>query len=456
MTTIRLLAVAAVAAVASILPAAGSASAATASNGKIAYERADDIWVMDADGSKAMNVTSSPDAIDADPDWSPDGSRIAFVSEADLGGNADGNLEVFVMNGDGSNLRQVTETSDADIYGGDHYHPSWSPDGSKLAFTWASPYGTEEIYVLELGGSDKVGQLLTDPGDYASKWSPDWSPDGAKLVFTWGFYPYQDVVIINADGSGQTDLSPDPDPSCEYCEPYDDVDPEFSPDGKRIVFMSDRSPKDQADWHYRNEDIFVMNVDGSNLVQLTDWHGYDNSPTWSPDGTQIVYTSDRDGAYDLYAVPAPATEPPVTAPGMSSRTSAETATAEVPRSTRLTSSSAEEGAATWQRVATGTTQPRCTIRGDSGANVLNGTSGNDVICGLGGNDVINGQGGNDIVIGGPGADELRGGTGADTLLGREGHDVLGGGRGNDTLDGGLGNDRCAQGAGTGSITACEA
>jgi Tol biopolymer transport system component len=327
MRTILLVAVASLLAA---LPLASPASAAPTD--QVAFERDGDIWVMNADGTGEVNLTNHP-AIDAHPDWSPDGTRIAFISNrADVAQNEDGNLEVFVMNADGTEVTQVTDS----VYpfpgqsGYDHYYPSWSPDGTQLAFEWNSPYGSREIYVINLDGTDE--RLVTDRSDFASKMHPDWSPVGNQIAFTWGFgyLVAEDVYVINADGTGQQNLTPD-------TVNWTDFDPAWSPDGTRIAFVTTRNPGEMG---LPNEDVYVMNADGTGLLQLTDCTCYDNEPSWSPDGTQVTFTSNRSGAWDLWTVDVPA------APRGSVGTAA--LSGPVPPAHQLTDTAAAEANSAWK------------------------------------------------------------------------------------------------------------
>jgi Tol biopolymer transport system component len=169
----------------------------------------DEIYIAAADGSERRNLTANP-ANDWGPDWSPDGTTIAFNSDRDappLGG--------YLVNPDGSNLRAI----DA---GGWFEYPSFSPDGTRIAFMGAR--GADyDIYVIDLA-TEAVTRLTSARG--AEGW-PSWSPDGATIAFTsvrddcsyapvdqdcWqtgDIGPHHDIWLINADGTNERRVTPE-------------------------------------------------------------------------------------------------------------------------------------------------------------------------------------------------------------------------------------------------------
>ncbi len=234
-----------------------------------------DIYVMNTDGSDPVQLTTDP-ADDLHPAWSPDGSRIAFTSDRD------GNENIFVMNADGSELTRLTTSE------GDDAHPAWSPDGTKIAFSSDrdDEDGTE-IYTINPDGSEVT--RITDAGGHSRE--PAWSPDGTRIAYTATSGGQDNEIFVitlgEAEGVNLTDTS------------GDDERPDWSPDGSRIVFVTNREG---------NENIFVMNADGSDQSRRTSEDEDDNHPAWSPDGRYIIFSSERDENLELYRMTAEGSE----------------------------------------------------------------------------------------------------------------------------------------------------
>jgi Tol biopolymer transport system component len=222
---------------------------------------------MDPNGSNQTNLTNSPDAADASPNWSPDGTKIAFNSNKD---NSD-NSEIYVMDANGSNVVRLTNNPAGD------YAPVWSPDGARIAFV-TDRDGNFEIYVMEADGSNQIN--LTNNPAADDNFGMCWSPDGGKIAFTSDRSGDTRIYVMDANGSNLIQLTN---------RPGDDLNPDWSPDGAKIAFTNSLAP---------NDDIYVMDANGSNQVQLTNGPGTaaNFGPSWSPDGAKIAFTSTRDPA----------------------------------------------------------------------------------------------------------------------------------------------------------------
>ncbi len=243
--------------------------AAFAVNGRIAFTSDNTIYTINPDGLGLLQLTQTGNGFrDRYPNWSPDGTRIAFGRTTFTVQS-----QIYVMNADGSNPTRITNNSASDS------QPSWSPDGTKIAFVSNRDEGKGEIYVMNADGSNQT--RLTTNTDV--ELDPAWSPDGTKIAFTSsrdfpgltgnvgnGF----EVYVMNADGSNPTRLTNNS---------TVDGGPSWSPDGTKIAFNSQRTGLPL---------VFVMNANGSNQVNVTQSTTLDSGdPEWSPDGTTIAFTS---------------------------------------------------------------------------------------------------------------------------------------------------------------------
>ena len=132
----------------------------------------------------------------------------------------------------------------------------------------------------------------------ADEFNPSWSPDGTKIAFDRVIDGNSDIWVMNADGSDQTNLTND-------AETEDtELKPSWSPDG-RIAFVRRSSVKPDV-W---NSDVWTMNADGSGQIRLTMNLAEDTSPAWSPEGQYILFVSNRDGQYEIYAMKEDGTQP---------------------------------------------------------------------------------------------------------------------------------------------------
>jgi Tol biopolymer transport system component len=233
-------------------------------NGKIALLRnrggAVDVFVVNPSGMTPINLTRSR-ANELYVDWSPNARHVVFSRF----GKGAGNL--FRISRTGTGLRRLTAGSPSDEA------PRWSPDGSAIAFDRTVEDGQADVFVVDAGGKTVTRLTANALGDHVG----GWSPDGTKLAIYRGVLDIEqfDIWDVNADGSGEVQLTDDP---------GDEFSPVFSPDAARIAFM--RRLGDQ--W-----DIFVMNADGTDVTRLTDDPLDDAFPQWSPQGDRILFSRGR-------------------------------------------------------------------------------------------------------------------------------------------------------------------
>ena len=262
-----------------------------------------EINVMKPNGEDVKKLTKHR-APDLHPAWSPDGSKIAFTSNRDRDPNIcvpytdyshynnylklkyqkpENQTEIYVMDSNGSNIKRLTHDSRKSG------HPTWSPDGSKIAFG-----SLRGIRIMNSDGSD----IKIIDKKHKGTFDHSWSPDGSKIAFSYwligpkGFYREDtknyEIYTINPDGTDLKRLTNNP---------AFDFDPAWSPDGTKIAFSSTR----HAEYHLHNQlEIYLMNADGTEIERLTNSPGEDLSPTWSPDGTKIAFSSTRHAKYHSF------------------------------------------------------------------------------------------------------------------------------------------------------------
>ncbi len=202
---------------------------------------------MGIDGSRQTNLTNNP-ANDEEPSWSPDGMRIAFVSDRD------GNKEIYTMSADGSDPMRLTSEL------GNDRSPVWSPNGSQIAFVFDRDSGA--LFAVSADGSE----TRNISGNSVKGFS--WSPDGSRMAFISS--SSLQLYLVNPDGSGLVELT-------QSIKGFGK--PEWSPKGDKIAFASYHEILSGA--------IYIVNIEGGELRRIGTESSLD-SFSWSPDGARFA------------------------------------------------------------------------------------------------------------------------------------------------------------------------
>lgn len=236
-----------------------------------------EIYVMNSDGSGQTRLTNSP-AIDYEPSFSPDGTRILWTS------TRTGHGEIFVMNADGSNQQQLTTTGSYDA----NTRAKWSHDGTKICYLhYDSAIRSNEIWIMNPNGSGARRVTFNTMDERRLSWNAD----DTRIAFDSASSNSQ-IYVVNADGTGFQRL---------ITRLSTDFGPQFSPLGDKISFSSRDDFNGNGSFAPK---LFAMNLDGTDLTRLGNRDGYESEPIWSPDAAQIAFQSDASptGSRDIWVM----------------------------------------------------------------------------------------------------------------------------------------------------------
>ena len=221
---------------------------------KILFTRGDvmtniDIYTMDADGSNVVRLTEHPER-DQRGAFSPDGQTVAFVSQRD------GDVAIWLVDGDGANPRKLVKGRE----------PSFSPDGRQVVFTSSAFHANDEIYLIDLDGSNMI--RLTE-NMHKFDWFASWSPEGERLAYNSEVFGGQELMIMRTDGEAKIRVT--------IAEKTYEQEPVWSPDGKGLAYAGRMGDDDY--------DIYIIGTSGFDLDDL-------DSPPLIP--TNLTDNDDRD------------------------------------------------------------------------------------------------------------------------------------------------------------------
>jgi len=237
-----------------------------------------EIWVMDYDGSNQRQLTHQ-NSISLSPRISPDGSRLAFSSVTRAGWE----IQMFSLD--------LNRTVSFPHFGGGNFSPSWSPDGTRLALS-SSRNGHSEIYICDASGNN-LRAMTTGKGPDVS---PTWNrKTGAQIAFVSGSSGLPQVYTMEADGTNQQRMTDQ-----GYA-----VSPNWSPNGQFLTLAWTRK---YGAGEPGSSDIYLMDIASKQWVQLTHDGGRNDFPSWSPDGRHIVFQSSRSGKEEIWMMLADGTK----------------------------------------------------------------------------------------------------------------------------------------------------
>jgi hypothetical protein len=248
-----------------------------------------DIYLLNLDRHTTQLLWQNP-YTEAYVAWSPDGDWLTFSSWT----APDYKGDIYNLRADdGGQFVNLTNSTFEERYA------RWSPDGSQLVFEAQHDTDDVDIWTMNADGSHQTNITNSDTWDF----EPTWSPDGERIAFTTNREDITQIWLMNPDGSEAVNLT---------LESAHHGHAAWSPDGTRIAYSRCVAPAtcnyEEVNGTDDNWDIWIMDADGSNNIQLTDSPTSDLAPSWSPDGTQIAFVSYRDGNAEIYVMNADGSE----------------------------------------------------------------------------------------------------------------------------------------------------
>lgn len=247
----------------------------------------DQIYVMDADGSRQMRLVGGTENGASWPAWSPDGTQIAYTyglswltAAMDDDAEALNNLDLYIASADGTNRRQLTSGEGLEL------SAVWSPDGAQLAYLGGTldangDITDQDIYVIGVDGGDPV--RLTET--VGNEWDLAWSPDGTQIAYSVDMQgESQDVWAMNADGTAPRQLTSN----------GDSWSPNWSSDGAQIVFNG---------YFDDSMGVYVMNADGSDVRQVINTGAFEGLASFTNNDTEVIFSSWEAGYGEIYRAP---------------------------------------------------------------------------------------------------------------------------------------------------------
>ena len=241
-----------------------------------------DIYIKRVGGATITQVTNDP-ANDVMPTFSPDGSKIAFASDRA------GNWDIYVMDAQGGRPVQITTDPTHDI------HPSFSPDGTQLVYaSYGAPSGQWEMVIVDLtapASKKYIGHGLF----------PTWSPVADTILFQRArqrgtrWFSVWTVDVADGEAGSPTELAASSNAAC--------ITPDWSADGKNVVFCTVIDPAADDFQRPGQADVWLMKTDGTGRVRLTQGHFANLQPVWSADQS-IFFVSNRgpEGTDNVWSV----------------------------------------------------------------------------------------------------------------------------------------------------------